>query len=131
MSQSASQASIFYRDVESSNRLWTIKDSGGFPAPKNSSGKRVMPVWSSKSRVEKIIKNVPAYKGFEPFEIDLFKFFKDWLKGLKNNGFLVGINWSGKHVTGYDVSPENLIKWINHIRPSWEDEKQKPVTTKK
>ncbi|ADY28800.1 DUF2750 domain-containing protein [Cellulophaga lytica] len=116
MSQSASQAAIFYRDVESSKKVWTIKDSGGFPAPKNRDGIRAMPFWSSKSRAEIIIKTVKAYKGFEPVELDLNTFYNYWLKILKSHKQLVGINWSGKKAVGYDIPPEHIINWIDKIR---------------
>ena len=117
MSQSASQAAIFYRDVESSGKVWTIKDIGGFPAPKNSKGVRTMPFWSSESRAKIIIKSVPAYFGFEPVELDLDEFHNYWLMELKNQGQLVGINWSGKNAVGYDLPTDILINWIEKIKP--------------
>lgn len=117
MSQAASQAAIFYRDVEATGKLWTLKDEGGFPAPKNSEGIRTMPFWSSKSRVELIIKNVAAYNDFEPVEISIDEFYNCWLMKLKADGQLVGVNWSGKNAIGYDLKPEILIKWIREIRP--------------
>ena len=117
MGQSASQAAIFYRDVESSGKVWTIKDENGFPAPKNRDGVRSMPFWSSRSRTERIIKNVPAYNGFEPIELSLAHFYDYWLQELRSGNHLVGINWSGKRAVGYDLPPEFLIKWIDKIRP--------------
>ena len=116
MSQSASQAAIFYRDVEASGTVWTIRDKNGYPAPKNREGIRSMPFWSSKSRIEKIIKNVPAYNGFEPTEINLQE-FSNWLKKLKKNKQLVGINWSGSRAIGYDLNPDKLIRWIEDLKP--------------
>ena len=44
MSIAAAQAAIFYRDVARTRRLWTIRDAGGFPAPKNSRGVRAQPI---------------------------------------------------------------------------------------
>ena len=116
MSHSASQAAIFYRDVESSGKVWTIKDSGGFPAPKNSKGIRSMPFWSNKSRAEKIINSVPTYNGFHVIQIDIEEFYDYWLKELKVQGHLVGINWSGTKAIGYDLPPDNLIQWIDKLR---------------
>jgi hypothetical protein len=51
-------------------KVWSVRDEGGFPAPKNSDGKRSMPFWSLKSRAEKIVNSVPAYHGFEVEEIN-------------------------------------------------------------
>ena len=117
MSQSASQAAIFYRDVEASGIVWTIKDQDGYPAPKNKDGVRSMPFWSSKSRVERIIRKVPAYENFEPVELDLNEFYNYWLQELKSAKQLVGVNWSGERAVGYDLNPETLINWIDQIRP--------------
>ena len=43
MSQAASQAAAFYRDVAETGRVWTIRDAGGFPAPVGGSGQRSQP----------------------------------------------------------------------------------------
>ena len=112
MSQSASQASAFYKEVAKNNKLWTIRDSGGFPAPKNSEGKRVHPFWSSLYRVQKIIKNVPAYSNFEPHEISWEYFSANWVPGMSKDGLLVGVNWSGDRATGYDIEPEKVKEHV-------------------
>ena len=62
MSQSAAQATAFFKEVSESGIVWAIKDENGFPAPLGESGVRAMPFWSSENRVQEIIKNVPAYK---------------------------------------------------------------------
>jgi len=110
MSQSSSQASSFYIEVAVSRKVWTVRDSGGFPAPLNSEGKRSQPFWSSLSRVQKIIKNVSAYSMFEPVEISWEDFTKKWVPGLSRDGVLVGVNWSGNSATGYDIQPEIVKK---------------------
>ena len=33
-----------------------------------------------------------------------------WLPGLARDGLLVGLNWSGERVTGYDVAPEEVAQ---------------------
>ena len=110
MTQSASQASAFYKEVASTRIVWTIRDAGGFPAPLNSDGKRSQPFWSSLSRVKKIIQNVDAYSNFEPVEIQWDAFSERWVSGLKSDGILVGVNWSGNRATGYDLDPEEVKK---------------------
>ena len=109
MSNSASQASAFYEQVATSGSVWTIRDSGGFPAPLNSDGIRAMPFWSSLSRAELIIKNVAAYKGFYPVEISWQDFKSKWVPGLEKDGELVGVNWSGDRAKGYDLSPATVV----------------------
>jgi len=108
MSQSASQAAAFYRDVAEHRRVWTIKDAGGIPAPVGDQGLRVMPFWSSLQRAKRVITQVPAYSAFAPLELSWAEFRDRWLPGLARDGLLVGINWSGPRATGYDVEPAAL-----------------------
>jgi hypothetical protein len=110
MSQAASQAAAFYREVANNRKVWTIRDAGGYPAPKGASGKRAHPFWSSRSRVETIIKNVPAYAGFTPDEISWGDFCSAWAPGMTKDGLLVGVNWSGKRATGYDLEPGDVVR---------------------
>lgn len=109
MSQSAAAAAEFYRDVARSGRLWAIRDSGGFPAPSDSTGQRSMPFWSSVSRAQRVIDTVPAYRGFVVHELSVKDFRDSWLPGLRRDGLLVGINWSGSRATGYDVDPDAVL----------------------
>jgi hypothetical protein len=108
MSQSAAQASAFYKEVAASGKLWTIRDAGGFPAPKNHDGQRAQPFWSSLARVRKIIATVPAYAGFEPVEVGWHEFASRWVPGLERDGVRVGVNWSGERASGFDVEPAKV-----------------------
>ena len=62
MSISSIHAHKFYNEIIENRLVWTIRDERGFPAPKDSTGQRSQPFWSSKSRAEKIITNVKSYK---------------------------------------------------------------------
>jgi len=115
MSQASSQAWAFYREVAATRAVWTVQDEGGFPAPPTSSGKRAQPFWSSRSRVERIIKTVPAYAGFEPYEVSWVDFCDKWAPGLAKDGLLVGVNWSGKRAVGYDLEPERLVQCVQAV----------------
>jgi len=115
MTQAASQAWAFYRDIAKNKKVWTIRDEGGFPAPKNRDGKRAHPFWSSLSRVQKIIKRVPAYAGFTPYEISWTDFCQRWVPGMTRDGLLVGVNWSGKKALGYDIEPRQVQKSVEAI----------------
>lgn len=116
MGQSGSQTAQFYKDVEAKGKVWTIRDDGGFPAPMTSMGKRSMPFWSSKSRAELVIKNVPAYSSFEPVELSIERFKAYWLPELIKLDQLVGINWSGKKAIGYDQNPVMILERLNSLR---------------
>lgn len=112
MSISSAHAASFYKEVAASGRLWTVRDEKGFPAPPNGEGKRAMPFWSSKSRAERIIASVPAYAGFEPYELELHVFMERWIPGLSKDETLIGINWSGASASGFDVEPSQVAKNI-------------------
>jgi hypothetical protein len=64
--------------------------------------------------VERIIKAVPAYAGFEPYEISWVDFVLKWVPGMTKDGYLVGVNWSGPRVVGYDLEPEQVKKWVEY-----------------
>ncbi|MEP4545296.1 MAG: DUF2750 domain-containing protein [Saccharospirillum sp.] len=103
MGQSQSQAHAFYKDLAKNKKVWTIRDEGGYPALKNSDWTKISTILVTLSRVQKIIKNVPAYNGFEPVELSWDEFGDKWLPGLTKDGLLVGVNWSSKNATGYDL----------------------------
>ena len=95
--------------------VWTVRDTDGFPAPLTASGKRAQPFWSSRSRVERIIKSVPVYSGFEPYEISWEEFCTRWVRDLAKSGLLVGVNWSGNRAKGYDFDPDQLVRSVQAV----------------
>ena len=109
VSQSSLNLNSFLSEAIENQRVWTIRDENGFPAPQNSEGNRAMPFWTTLSRVQKIINSVDGYQNFEHFEITLQDFIQKWLPGLEKDDLLVGINWSGKRVTGYDLKGSELL----------------------
>ncbi|AFM12401.1 DUF2750 domain-containing protein [Turneriella parva] len=116
MSQAASQAAAFYKDVTKNREIWTIRDEDGYPAPMTSSKKRSQPFWSSESRAKKIIQNVAAYHGFKTVKIEYHKFINDWLPGLDKYGLLAGLNWSGPRAVGYDIEPKQLKQNLENYK---------------
>lgn len=115
MSQAASQAWAFYREVARERVLWTLRDEGGFPAPESSEGIRAWPFWSSRSRVERIIKNVPAYSGFEPVNFSWETFRDEIAPDLERDKLHVGVNWSGKRAVGYDIEPASVVQSVEAL----------------
>jgi hypothetical protein len=116
MSIAATQASSFYSEVAKSGVVWGIKDGDGFPAPVGHNGKRAMPFWSSESRVKSIIEKVAAYKDFEPIAIKWEDFCARWVPGLTKDRLLVGVNWSGNMVSGFDILPKELKLNVEALR---------------
>jgi hypothetical protein len=105
VSISAALASRFCQEVILHRQVWGIRDSSGFPAPRNGDGERSMPFWSLRSRAEKVISSIPAYSAFEVEGIPLAVWRTRWIDGLDRDGILVGLNWSGVRATGYDMQP--------------------------
>lgn len=112
MRQSSAQYHAFIKEVLEYQKVWTIKDDQGFPSSTNSNGETAMPFWSLESRVEKILENVRDYRDFRVKEITLDDFLNNWLTGLEADGLYVGVNWSGKSATGYDIKPKEVRKRI-------------------
>ena len=115
MSQAASQAAAFRKDILRSGKVFTIEDDGGMPAPETAEGRRALPFWSTRSRAEKIITGVEAYRGFRPVEWTLEE-FEEQLDALEDDGMLVGVNWSGSGAKGYDVEPADVRGWLEALR---------------
>ncbi|MEE2929842.1 MAG: DUF2750 domain-containing protein [Pseudomonadota bacterium] len=113
MSISSAQSAAFFKEVKEHQSVWTIRDSGGIPTSTNQDGETAMPFWSQASRAQKIIDAVPAYEGFSLSEIPLEEFTSRWLSGLKADGLKVGINWSGKAATGYDMTPDEVLGFLS------------------
>jgi hypothetical protein len=108
MSVSAAHADAFVKEIIEGQSVWAIRDSSGFPTSTNASGETAMPFWSTESRTNRIVGSIAAYRGFMPVRLDLPQFVERWLPGLERDGLLVGLNWSGTHATGYDMSPAEL-----------------------
>jgi hypothetical protein len=116
VSQAASQAAAFYRDVARNLRVWTIRDAQGFPAPKTQDEARAQPFWSSLARAERVVSTVPAYKGFVPVEISWLEFREKWLPALERDGLRVGLNWSGPRAIGYDREPGGVRQSVEAVK---------------
>jgi hypothetical protein len=113
VSIASAQAAAFFREIVAAGAVWTVRDAAGIPAPVGSEGKRAMPFWSSRTRVEKITRTVVAYRAFEPMKIALDVFRERWLPGLAKDGLLVGVNWSGGTAMGFDFEPETVARRLD------------------
>ena len=105
VSTSAAHADAFYAEALAHQTVWTIRDSGGLPAPEGSEA-RSMPFWSLKSRAERVVASVPAYAAFEVVSIPLSEWRSRWLPGLERDGVRAGLTWSGSRATGFDVEAD-------------------------
>lgn len=116
MSLSAAHSAAFRRDVPREGRVWSIRDATGHPAPRGATGGPAMPFWSKRSRAERVLGAVPAYRGFDVVEIPVADWLDSWLPGLDRDGLLVGVNWAGPRATGFDVAPTRVTGWFADLR---------------
>jgi len=118
MSQNESQADLFYEEVVRAGKLYTFTEDGEhliFPFGEG----EVIPFWSSRIRIATIQKTHAEYDACEISEETLEDVLLRMLPILESEGVQIGINWSGKSLTGLDLSAadlrENLMLWINKI----------------
>ena len=76
-------------------------------------GGDVLPFWSSESRLLKIQKAHPKFSAFEIKQLNLDE-FRTLLAKLARDGVRAGVNWSGPRLTGYDVTPGELIVGLTY-----------------
>lgn len=115
MSQAASQAAAFRREVRERGEVWIVEDERGVPAPVSEDGRRAMPFWSSRARAERAASS-EQFAGCQPRRLSLPEFQDRWLPGLERDQLLVGVNWTGPRVTGYDVEPAQVRGWLDASR---------------
>ncbi len=116
MSIAAAQASKFYEQVVNDGFVYTFLDQGGYlvyPV----SGIKVVPFWSSRSRLEKIQSLLPKYSKFKIDKESFKTFYSKTLPELESDQIHFGVNWSGERLKGYNISAEDLRKnigyWLN------------------
>ena len=93
--------------------MWTVKSSKGEVIFESNRGTKIKPLWSKITRVEKIIKSTPGFSDLVPIEISWGKFESELAPKLNEKNIFVGINWSGKNLTGYDMSAFQLIEIVS------------------
>ena len=116
MSIAAAQASAFYQQAAKDGAVFTFLEDDGFLVF-SIRGQDVVPFWSSRSRMAKVQAAHPKYARYAIDEIPLAEFLGKTLRLLEAEGIHVGVNWSGKGLTGYDIPVEalrrNLGYWLS------------------
>jgi hypothetical protein len=111
MGFSGASAHVFYDDFINNNKVWTLRDSDGYVVLGDDSGRSVAPFWSSLSRINKMVKVISLEK-CEIVEINGDDFFNIIIPKLTSRNIQVGVNWSGKNATGYDMPAVQLKEII-------------------
>ena len=117
MSIAAAQYDKFREQVATEERVFTFTDGADLLVYPARDGNTV-PFWSSQARLVTIQKRLPKYRAYTVTELSLTDFFRR-LDRLERDGFLVGVNWSGAALVGYNVPAADLRAalawWLNHL----------------
>lgn len=122
MSNAASQASKFYEQAVNDGKVFTVLDADSFLVFPMAEGDTV-PFWSSATRIERVQAAHPKYRAYTIDEIPLGEFLSKVIPLLSEEGIRIGVNWSGKNLTGYDLSPSDLLKNLEY----WIEKREAPV----
>ena len=125
MSQSASQAAAFFREVARHRIVWCVRDDEGSPAPKTSSGQRAFPYWSSQARAQRAVQIWGG--GLRAVSLPLEAWRSRALPELSDEGYRIGINWTGPQLVGWDFTvPEVLNRLARALREGPHSEESAP-----
>lgn len=109
------QINSFCCDVAKSQEIWTIEFSDGeYIKWQNEDGTEVFPLWSSESRITKILTFVEELQGAKPVSFSYEYFCEKWVPDLLRNKVSIGPNWAGENLTGTSIDPNELIQRISH-----------------
>ncbi|TDO32883.1 DUF2750 domain-containing protein [Paractinoplanes brasiliensis] len=112
MSQSGSQAAAFFREIVSNDVVWFVRDDRGSPTPTTSSGATAMPYWSSRTRAQRAA-DIWG-NGLYPASISLETWQHADLPELADQGYQVGINWTGPRLVGWDFTVVEVLNRLAH-----------------
>jgi hypothetical protein len=115
MSQSAAQATAFFREVTRSGVVWYVHDDAGSPAPMTSSGRRAQPFWSSAGRAERAAQVWGG--GLRAGSVPLALWREARLTALARDGLLVGVNWTGPRLVGWDFTVDQVLVRLAAVAP--------------
>jgi hypothetical protein len=107
MSQSGSQAAAFFREITRNRIVWCVRDDLGSPAPITSSGKRAVPYWSTLARARRAAETWGQGLRAESLSLDTWR--ERELPQVARDGLLVGINWTGRRLAGWDFTVEEAL----------------------
>jgi hypothetical protein len=111
---SSAQANKFYSEVAENGELWFGQLKGDILLEFDLSENEVsFPVWSSKSRLLRLKKlNPELLSEVEPVLVSWAEFKTLYVPLLEEKDRVIGVNLSGKNLSGFDMSINSLIKQV-------------------
>jgi hypothetical protein len=115
MTSGVPQANIFYSQVSETREVWFGVMPGNIFLEFVSTNKDrgAIPVWSSKSRIERLIKLNPDLLGDVSIRGTDWDSFKAHIVPIfKEKNLMAGVNYSGKNLSGIDIEIDLLISQV-------------------
>jgi hypothetical protein len=112
VSQSGSQAAAFFREIAHHRLVWFVRDDRGSPAPETESRKRVFPYWSSQARARRAASIWGGGLRAESVPLDAWRSAE--LPALAAEDYLIGINWTGPRLVGWDFTVAEVLNRLDH-----------------
>ena len=102
----------FVRFVKTERVVWGLESEDGWAtaASGTHADRTVMLFWSHKTYARRMAND--EWTDSRPMPINLDKFVNRWLKGMQEDGYLVGLNWHSDQL-GQEVEPTILFKDLN------------------
>jgi hypothetical protein len=112
MTQSAAQAAAFFHELAQHYVVWEVRDDVGSPAPITPSGQRAKPFWSSVARAKRAAGRWGGELRAESKPLEEWR--SQELPSLERDGLLVGINWTGSRLAGWDFTVHEVLNRLAH-----------------
>ena len=116
MTTSETRWETFVEEVAADGMVWIIEKNGEYVTSDNRFGTKCFPWWSSRERVLKQLKQVPAYKGYQQIGFEWHVFLNEWVPILKQAGCLLGINYAKPENIGFDLSIQEVINAVEQAK---------------
>ena len=111
----AAQVSTFCKDIVKSKEIWTIQfNDDSFIKWENPDGSEVFPIWSTESRVKRVLKLGEEFEGGKAVSFSFKEFLINWLPQLQKKGVSLGPNWAGENLSGWSFEAQELITRIKN-----------------
>ncbi len=109
----APHVAAFCKEVAKNKEIWTIQFiDESYIKWENEDGSEIFPVWSSRSRVQKIISSDEEFEGAVPVKFNFDEFLTDWMPTLIKNSTGLGPNWAGEKLMGWEMKAQEVIDRI-------------------
>jgi hypothetical protein len=107
MADSGIEMDGFFEEAMAGGRVHTFSENGNYIVYEVK-GSEIIPFWSSLARMEAIRSEIPKYAKFGIQTLELPAFLSEMLSRMDEEGILVGLNWTGNRLTGFNAEPEEV-----------------------